>query len=70
MSMYANKGDTQMNTYRFVAKTRCGKTNVIVQNADTLAEAREKYLKHNAMTHTPMTIVKVETKRCGTWTIA
>ena len=31
-----------MNVYRFTTKTKCGKTDVIVQNADTLAEAKEK----------------------------
>ena len=59
-----------MHTYRFTTKTRCGRTNIIVQNADTLAEAREKYQKHNAKTHTPMVVVKVEIKCCGVWAIA
>ena len=53
-----------MNVYRFTTKTKCGKTDVIVQNADTLAEAKEKFHRRNELTHTPMTLVKVECK-CG-----
>ena len=53
-----------MNVYRFTTKTKCGKTDVIVQNADTLAEAKEKFHRHNELTHTPMALVKLEYK-CG-----
>lgn len=59
-----------MNTYRFTTKTKCGKTDVVVQNADTLAEAREKFHRHNELTHTPMALVKVEYKRDGQWYMA
>jgi len=56
-----------MNTYRFITKTKCGKTDVVVQNADTLYEAREKFHKHNELKHTPMVLVKIEFKLGEMW---
>lgn len=49
-----------MNTFRFTTKTRCGKTDIIVQDADTLEGAKAKYMLHNAMKHTPMKLIKIE----------
>ena len=51
-----------MNTYRFTTKTRCGKTDIIVQEADTLEEAKAKYKFYNAIRHTPMKLIKTEIK--------
>lgn len=51
-----------MNTFRFTTKTQCGKTDIIVQDADTLEGAKAKYMLHNAMKHTPMKLVKIEVR--------
>lgn len=56
-----------MNWYKFTMKTACGKTNVVIQQADTLQEAKDKYFKHNVLKHTPMTVIKIEVKNHETW---
>lgn len=57
-----------MKTFRFTTKTRCGKTDMIVEEADTLELAKAKYQLHVANKHTPMQLVKIEVKwyGCGT----
>ena len=54
-----------MKTFRFTTKTRCGKTDMIVEEADTLELAKAKYQLHVANKHTPMQLVKIEVKWCG-----
>ena len=56
-----------MQTYRFITQTRCGKTDVIVQEANTLYEAKEKFRKHNELKHSPMKLIRVEFKLNGIW---
>lgn len=54
-----------MKTFRFTTKTRCGKTDMIVEEADTLELAKAKYQLHVANKHTPMQLVKIEVKWYG-----
>lgn len=56
-----------MNWYKFTFTTQCGKTNVVVQQADTLAEAKDKVYKHNILTHTPMQLKKIELENNNRW---
>lgn len=51
-----------MKTFRFTTKTQCGKTDMIIEEADTLELAKAKYRLHVANKHSPMKLVKVEVK--------
>lgn len=51
-----------MNTFRFTARTQCGKTNIVVEEAQTLEAAKAKYKLHVAMKHSPMKLLKTEVK--------
>lgn len=56
-----------MKTFRFTTLTRCGKTDIIVQEAGTLELAKAKYQLHVANKHSPMKLMKVEVKWHGIW---
>lgn len=56
-----------MNTFRFTAITQCGKTNIIIQMANSLWEAKDKLLKHNILKHSTMNIIKTEVMDHGIW---
>ncbi len=58
-----------MATFRFTTKTQCGKTDVIVQNGDTIEDAKAKYMFHNAMKHSPMQLIKTEVKTPYGWNL-
>ena len=54
-----------MKTFRFTAKTRCGKTDTVIEEADTLELAKAKYQLHIANKHSPMKLVCTEVKWLG-----
>lgn len=56
-----------MTTYRFTAKTRCGRTDVVVMDAPTLDMAKRMAKEHVWDKHTPVEVTKTEVKRDGVW---
>ena len=54
-----------MKTFRFTAKTQCGKTDMAIEEADTLELAKAKYQLHIANKHSPMKLVRIEVKWFG-----
>jgi hypothetical protein len=54
-----------MKTFRFTTKTMCGKTDMIIEEADTLELAKAKYQLHIANKHSPMELVQIEVKWFG-----
>jgi hypothetical protein len=56
-----------VSTFKFVCITRCGKTNICIQNADTLYEAKNKFHKYNVLSHSPMRLLYIEYQINGVW---
>ena len=58
-----------MATFRMTYKTRCGKTNTVVETGDYYEEALSKARTHIELKHSPMTLVLAEVKNHDNWKI-
>lgn len=54
-------------TFRLTARTRCGKTDSAVMEAETLQEAREKAERHVWSKHSPVVQLTAEVKTPSGW---